>query len=148
MDRSVGLVNFCSLSMALTLLWTGMASAQGAHPMATRETVQAYFQHLRQRGDWTSLLAEDMTFISFTSPNKRVTGKGAYLEATKRFYASIQSVELRDLLVDGDRACALTHYILRGPGGDFESDVAEVFEIHDGQISSFDIYFDTAPFPK
>ena len=53
------------------------------------------------------------------------------------------------MLIEGDRACALTHYELRSPGGDsFTSDVAEIFTVADGTIVSFAIYFDTAPFPK
>jgi ketosteroid isomerase-like protein len=57
-------------------------------------------------------------------------------------------MEVRQLTVDGDRAVALTRYQLRGPTGDFTSDVAEAFGVADGKISSFGIYFDTAPFPK
>jgi ketosteroid isomerase-like protein len=61
----------------------------------------------------------------------------------------ITSVELRDLLVDHDKACALTTYRLQPPGGPaFTSDVAEVFAVRDGKISSLDIYFDSSPFPK
>lgn len=30
----------------------------------------------------------------------------------------------------------------------FESDMAELVVVTDGQIVSFDIYFDSAPFPK
>jgi hypothetical protein len=44
-----------------------------------------------------------MVFTSFTSPTKEVKHKQAYLEATKRFYSTIRSVELRQLLVDGPR---------------------------------------------
>jgi ketosteroid isomerase-like protein len=53
------------------------------------------------------------------------------------------------LIIDGDQACALTHYRLRSPSGNvFNSDVAEVFHVTDGKVDSFAIYFDTAPFPK
>ena len=78
-----------------------------------------------------------MTFTSFTSPVKRISGRGAYLESTKRFYSMITALKVRDLLVDGDRACALTRYELQPPRGSaFASDVAEVFR------------FDSSPFPK
>ena len=51
--------------------------------------------------------------------------------------------------VDGDKACALTRYQLQRPGSPaFESNVAEIFRVRDGKIVSFDIYFDSAPFPK
>jgi len=117
--------------------------------MTTRETVQSYFSSLKQRNGWEAFLADDVVFTSFTSPIKRVSGKTAFLESTKRFYSTIATVDVRDLFVDGDKACALTTYSLQFPGGQaITSDVAEVFEVRNGKIRSFDIYFDSAPFPK
>ena len=117
--------------------------------MNTRETIRGYFDALKASSGWESFLSQDMTFTSFTSPQKEVRGKDAYLAATKRFYSGILSVKVNDLLVEGDRACARTHYELRSPGGDtFTSDVAEIFTVADGRIESFAIYFDSAPFPK
>jgi len=117
--------------------------------MTTRDTIQAYFSDLKQKTSWDSFLSDDLTFTSFTTPNKRVRGRAAYLEATKRFYSMITALEVRDLLVDGQRACALTRYALQPPGGAaFHSDVAEVFEVRDGKITSFEIFFDSSPFPK
>jgi len=61
----------------------------------------------------------------------------------------ITAVKVKDLIVDGDRACALTQYDLQPPEGPaFHSHVAEVFKVRDGKIASLDIYFDSAPFPK
>jgi ketosteroid isomerase-like protein len=117
--------------------------------MTTRDTIQAYFSSLKQQTGWDSFLSHDMRFTSFTTPNKRVSGQAAYLEATKRFYSMITALEVKDLLVDGQKACALTRYDLQPPGGAaFRSDVAEVFEVSDGKITSFEIYFDSSPFPK
>ncbi len=117
--------------------------------MTTRDTIQGYFNSLKQKKGWESFLADGMAFTSFTSPLKRVTGRDAYIEATKRFYSMIVSVQIMDLLVDGDRACALTRYELQPPGGNaFTSDVAELFAVHNGNIDSFAIYFDASPFPK
>ena len=75
-----------------------------------------------------------------------MTGKAAFLERTHRFDAMIASVEVRNVLVDGDKACVLTRYQLQGPA--FSSDVAEVFGVQDAKIRSFDIDFDTSPYPK
>ena len=117
--------------------------------MTTRDTIQGYFSDLKQKTSWDSFLSDDVKFTSFTTPNKRVRGRAAYLEATKRFYSMITALEVRDLLVDGQKACALTQYELQPPGGAaFRSDVAEVFEVRDGKITSFEIYFDSSPFPK
>jgi len=117
--------------------------------MATRDTIEAYFNRLKEKKDWDSFLSDDMMFTSFTSPIKRVSGKTAYLASTKRFYSMITALEIKEVMVDGDRACALTHYDLQPPGGPaFGSDVAEVFGVRGGKITSFAIYFDSAPFPK
>jgi ketosteroid isomerase-like protein len=117
--------------------------------MATRDTIEAYFNSLKQKKNWESFLSDDMTFTSFTSPIRRVSGRTAYLESTKRFYSMIAALEVTEVLVDGDRACALTHYELQPPRGQaFGCDVAEVFEVRGGKITSFAIYFDSAPFPK
>lgn len=117
--------------------------------MTTTDTIQEYFRKLHDRNGWEACFSDAMVFTSFTSPIKRISGKTAYLEATKRFYSMITAVELKDLMVDGPRACALTRYELRPPGGvAFASDVAEVYGVRDGKITSLDIYFDSAPFPK
>jgi ketosteroid isomerase-like protein len=117
--------------------------------VTTKDTIQRYFDSLKKKSGWEAFLADDMTFTSLVSPIKHVTGKGAYLEATKRFFSMITAVELRDMIVDGDRACALTRYDLQAPGGRaFDSHVAEVFKVWNGKISSLEIYFDSAPFPK
>lgn len=117
--------------------------------MTTRETLQAYFSGLEQKKDWHSFLADDMAFASFTTPVKRLSGRAAYLESTRRFYSMITTMKVKELIVDGELACALTHYELQPPGGSaFGSDVAEVFRVKAGKITSFHIYFDTAPYPK
>src|SRR5262245_22491269 len=117
--------------------------------MTTKSAIQGYLKSLADKGDWPAFFAEDTVFTSFTSPIKQITGKAAFLEATKRFYSMIASVDVKGVLVDGQRACAQTHYQLRPPAGStFTSDVAEVFQVRDGKIASLDIYFDTAPFPK
>ncbi len=116
--------------------------------MTTRDAIQGYFKALQAQNGWESFLADDIAFTSFTSPVKRVTGKAAYLQATKRFYSTIAAMDLKDLMIDGVRACALTHYDIKPPNGapGFGSDVAEVFSVKDGKIQTLDIYFDSAPF--
>ena len=117
--------------------------------MTTVDTIQAYFDSLKQKKEWQSFLADGIVFTSFTSPVRKVTGKNAYLEATKRFYSSIVSMEVRDMMIQGEKAWALTRYELKHPEGyNFGSDVAEIFTVKNGKIASFAIYFDTAPFSK
>ena len=117
--------------------------------MTTKGVIQGYFDSLKQKSGWEAFLADGMSFTSFVAPIKQVAGKGAYLESTSRFFGMITAVEVKDLIVDGDKACALTRYQLQPPRGPaIESHVAEVFKVRDGKISSLEIYFDSAPFPK
>ena len=118
--------------------------------MTTKETIQSYFDHLEKKKGWESFLADDIVFTSFASPTKQINGKDAYLQATKRFYSMIVAVEVRDLMIEGERACTLTHYELQPPNGGaaFGSDVAEIFSVTNGKVDSLAIYFDTAPYPK
>ena len=117
--------------------------------MTTRDTIEGYFEALRRRSGWDAFLADTMTFTSFTAPVKEVRGKAQYLAATRRFYSTIRSLDVKDLLIDGDRACARTRYELEPPAGSpFTSEVAEIFAVRGGKIESFAIYFDSAPFPK
>jgi ketosteroid isomerase-like protein len=115
--------------------------------MTTRETIERYFDKLAAKSEWQESFADEMVFTSYISPSKEIKGKAAYLEATKRFYSTIRGVEVRQLLVDGTRAVALTRYQIQQPGKPlFTSDVAEVFSVTGGKIDSLGIYFDTAPY--
>jgi ketosteroid isomerase-like protein len=118
--------------------------------MTTRETIEGFFERLRGGQGWESLLADDVVFTSLTSPVQHATGKDACLQATRPFYSTVTAIQVRDLLVDGDRACALTRYEVQpSPGAPtFESDVAEIFSVRDGRITSFQIYFDPSPYPQ
>lgn len=117
--------------------------------MSTKETIQSYFRELKQKKSWESYLAENMIFTSFVVPIKQVTGRTAYLESTRRFFSMIVSVEVKDMIVEGEKACVLTRYGLQPPkGNSFSSDVAEIFMVRDGKIDSLAIYFDSSPFPK
>ncbi len=72
--------------------------------MSTVDTIQGYFDSLKQKKEWQSFLADDVIFTSFTSPVRKVTGKSAYIEATKRFYSSIVSMEVRDMMIQDEKA--------------------------------------------
>jgi ketosteroid isomerase-like protein len=117
--------------------------------MATRDVVLGYFESVRAKEGWESFLADELQFTNFTDPVKRATGKRASLEGIRRFYGMVRAMEVERVIVDGDHACALTRYQLQPPiGPTFESHIAEVFEVSNGKIQSFGIYFDSAPYPQ
>jgi ketosteroid isomerase-like protein len=118
--------------------------------MATKKTVQLFFDAVLEKADWPALLADDVVFISAASPLRQVSGKAAALPGLRRFYSMVSTFSVREIIVDADKACALTRYTLQPPSGGptFTSDVAEIFTVRNDKITSFAIYFDTAPYPK
>ena len=116
--------------------------------MTTSDIIERYFDCLSKNTGWEAYLSDGMVFTSYTSPTRQITGRDAYLESTRGFYSMIGTVRVRELIVDGDKACVLTQYELRPPSGEtFTSDVAELFTVKNDKIDSFSIYFDSVPFP-
>ena len=112
--------------------------------MDTGQTIRSYFERL-YGGDWESLLADDMRFVNNGAANP--PGKAVYIEATRRFMQTAKSVEVKTMLIDGDQACALTHYDLITPKGKTGvCIVAEFFTVVGGKIQSNEIVFDLAAF--
>ena len=117
--------------------------------MSTKSVIECYLEALRKGKEWSDFFRDDMTFASHVVPVKRVEGRAAFLESTRRFYSMIAGLEVIALIAEEDRACALTRYKLQIPQGpSFGSEVAEIFKVVDGKIASLEIYFDSSPFPK
>jgi ketosteroid isomerase-like protein len=112
--------------------------------MATNTTVQNYYDALAQRDGWQSHIADDM---AFTGPGSSANGKAAYVEVTSRFMRVVKTVAVKDLIIEGDKACAIARYDLESPKGyRWTCDVAEILSVKDGKIASSTIFFDTAGF--
>lgn len=117
--------------------------------MSTRTVVSSYLDALKNGREWSHFFSDDMEFVSHVVPPKHVKGRSAFVESTRRFYSMIAGVDVIALIVEEDRACALTRYELQVPQGPaFATEVAEIFKVAGGRIASLDIYFDTSPFPK
>jgi len=118
--------------------------------MNARSTIEAFYKRIEARQGSEEFFADDIVFTIVTSPGRTAAGKAACIQATARFYASVERLNVRQLVVEGDRAAALVRYTIKPATGAprFESDVAEFFDVRDGRIRNFTICFDTAPYPK
>ncbi|MGE0786975.1 MAG: nuclear transport factor 2 family protein [Sandaracinaceae bacterium] len=115
----------------------------------TRQTIERYFEALSARGAWERFMADDVRFVSHVMPKKEALGRDAFVASTRGFYSMIRDLEIRQLIVDGPRACALTSYRLQPPSGAaFTCEVAEAFDVGEAGIETFEIYFDSAPFAR
>jgi len=113
--------------------------------MSTKEIVQSYFAAIH-KGGWESYIADDFTFVS-SNLDKAARGKAPYIEGAGRFFRLTTSVEVRQLIVDGNTACAVARYRLRSPKGNVGvCDVAQILTVSDGKLNSSKIFFDTKAF--
>ena len=111
---------------------------------STREIITKYFDSLNQKGDWLSVIEEDITF---TGPGQITHSKKEYVEATNRFLLVVKSLKINEFIVEDNKACVTVEYNLQSPKGNTTScEVAEVLMVENDKINSSCIFFDTASF--
>jgi ketosteroid isomerase-like protein len=112
--------------------------------MSTKETVQKYYDGVVSKGDWQSIISDNMSFVS---PVGNTKGKPAYVEATTRFLGIVTNAMVKELIIEGDKTCALVDYSIVSPTGEKGNCVvAEILSTKDDKIDSSTIFFDTAAF--
>jgi len=113
--------------------------------MSTKDVIQSYFSAIH-KGGWESYIADEFTFLS-SNLDKIARGKAAYIEGAGRFFRLTTSVEIRQLVVEGNTACAVARYQLRSPKGNTDvCDVAEILTVNVDKTDSSKIFFDTKAF--
>ena len=113
--------------------------------MNTKETIQTYFDAIH-KGNWQSLMVDDFIFINSNLDNIEY-GKAAYVEGAGRFFQATTSVEIKQIIIEDNKAAIVARYQLRSPKGNTGvCDVAEIISVKDEKIASSAIFFDTKAF--
>ncbi len=122
----------------------GDGQLQDGSSATTRELLKRYYEELgKKSARWGDLLSENF-LLTGTVP-KESRGREAYVN--NNFFKLVRSLRVKELIVDGEKACALVNYDLISPKGNpFSSDVAEIWKAKDGKLDSVAIYFDTSAF--
>jgi ketosteroid isomerase-like protein len=115
--------------------------------MAAPDIIRKFYDSLGHKSDaWQRDLAEDVVF-SDASNKLHAAGREAFIQSFTSFLRAVERVQLRQLIVDGDDACAVVSYDYISPaGGRLQQDDAEVWKIVDGKIAALTIYFDITEF--
>jgi ketosteroid isomerase-like protein len=109
----------------------------------TKEILNKYYYGLSKRGDWHSMLSEEILLTGTIAKES----KGKELFVNNNFFKMVRGLKVKEIIVENENACAVVTYNLVSPkGNSFESDVAEIWKIKDGKLDSLAIYFDTAAF--
>lgn len=107
--------------------------------------VNAYYDGIALKQGWEEPLADTIRFVS---PGGRVTeGKAAYVAANNGFLRAVETARRKEMLTDGDTACAWMSYGIVSPKGKRTTlDAVEIWTASGGKLDSLTIYFDTAAF--
>jgi ketosteroid isomerase-like protein len=118
------------------------------------ELVQRTYGSFRD-GDIPALLdslSEDVQWVTAEIEGVPVGGTRRGREQVGEFFETLSDVqeprqlELREFVVQGDKAVVLGHYIwhVKATGKEWESDFAHVLTVRDGKVTRFQEYTDTA----
>ena len=112
---------------------------------ATKELLDKYYETVSAKGRLGQFLSEDFSFSG--TVGKVAAGRGAFEE--NLFFKYVKSLEVKTMIIEGGRACALVNYGLVSPKGDALSlDAAEIWQMKDGKLGSLAMYFDTVEYQK
>jgi ketosteroid isomerase-like protein len=110
--------------------------------MNTKALVEDYFKAIHE-GGWESYIADDFTFVNLSLDRVTHT-KEAYLDGAGKFFKTTTSVEIREMIDNGDKVAVIARYATRNPKGDVGvCDVAEFLTVSDNKLTSSSIFFDS-----
>jgi hypothetical protein len=111
----------------------------------TKEILNRYYDGLATRGDWHSMLSEEILLTGTIAKES----KGKELFVNNNFFKMVRGLKVKDMIVEDNKACAVISYDLVSPKGNaFKSEVAEIWKMKESKLESLAIYFDTAAFQK
>jgi ketosteroid isomerase-like protein len=115
--------------------------------METKEVVQRFYEGLASRDEsWQEDLAETAVF-SDASGKLTARGREAFIKSFSAFLPAVQSVELKQLIVEGENAAAVVTYEYANPKGErLRQHDAEIWTVEAGRVASLTIYFDITEF--
>ena len=116
--------------------------------MSTKELLQIYYKGFAAKAGWESVIADDFRFVGGDMMNQTpVVGKQAYAGIIERFSRLFATMRVKEMIVEGDKACVIGNYDYVFPGETkVNGDVAEIWEAKNGKLASLTIFFDTQAF--
>jgi ketosteroid isomerase-like protein len=109
----------------------------------TKDLVQSYYNSLDEKDDkWKDLYLEDAVF-SDASQTLLAKGKEAVVQSFTPFLKGVAGIKIKQLIVEGDNACAVVGYEYVNPNGErMDQDVAEIWQVKNDKLARLTIFFD------
>ena len=117
---------------------------------STRQLLETYYEGFARKQGWESVISDDFKYtggdMMKTDP---VKGKAAYIEVINRFSRVFQSMQVNEMIVEGESACVIGSYDYKFPNGAaLQGEVAEIWKAKNGKLDSLTIFFDTLTFDR
>ncbi len=117
---------------------------------STKQLLEAYYKRFAQKEGGESVISDDFKYIGGDmTKTTAAVGKAAYIEVIKRFSPVFQTMRVKEMIVEGERACVIGNYDFTFPNGmSMNGDVTELWKAKNGKLDSLTIFFDTLTFDK
>lgn len=114
----------------------------------TKQLLEIYYKGFAEKANWESVIADDFEYVGGDMNNTQpVIGKQAYIEIIKRFSQRFETMRVKQMIVEGDKASVIGNYDFQFPNGHkINGNVAELWTVKDGKLHSLTLYFDTLTF--
>jgi len=114
----------------------------------TKQLLESYYKGFAAKSNWENTIADDFQYVGGDMMNtKPVVGKQAYVEIIKRFSQRFESMRVKQMIIDGDRASVIGNYDFQFPSGlKINGNVSENWTVKNGKLQSLTLYFDTLTF--
>ncbi len=111
--------------------------------MSTKDLVQSYYDSLNKKDEERQELWSEDAVFSDASQTFDARGKKAVVEAFAHLTQVIERVTVKQMIVEGDNACAIVSYdYINAKEGKMNQDVAEIWQVKNGKLATLTIYFD------
>ena len=113
--------------------------------MTTKELLDIYYKGFAEKTNWGHVIADDFQFIGGDmTKNQPIVGKEAYIQVIKRFSQLFQSMKVKEMIIQDDKACVIGNYNYLFPNGQkINGNVAEVWTIKNEKLKDI-IFFNFA----
>lgn len=113
-----------------------------------KELLEIYYKGFTEKSNWESVIADDFEYTGGDMMNSNpIVGKQAYIEIIKRFSKIFETMTVKEMIIQGNKACVVGNYYFKFPNGQkVNGNVAEHWTAIDGKLQSLAIYFDTLTF--
>ena len=111
--------------------------------MTVQDIVRQFYEAFDQKNDsWQLYVAEDIVF-SDASQHLHTEGKAAFIQAFSSFLPALEHIQIQQLIVEGNDACAVVSADYVSPSGRrLRQNDAEILKVVDGKIAALTVYFD------